>query len=206
MKNIVVIDNFYSNPWAVREYALNKAQYISKENLPGEFPGTESKQSFFTPGVVEKMELAIGQKITPEPANYSFGVFAKTYAKDLRNKSIHVDSSDWTGLLYLSRPEDCRGGTNFYSHKDSGLDQVPSDSELLDMGFSSKNEFIEKFLKPIGQEPSQWNVSVKVGMKFNRMLLFKAGELFHSADSYFGDSDNNCRLIQLFFFKTYKEV
>jgi hypothetical protein len=205
MKNIVVIDNFYRNPEAVRRYALNKVSYISNENLPEKFPGTESQQSFYSADVISKMEQAIGERIVAEPAQYSFGVFAKTYAKDEKKKTIHVDGSDWTALLYLSRPEDCQGGTSFYEDKSLGWNQIPDIETLNQRGFESVEDFKNTYLKAMGQEYSNWKVSTRVGMKFNRMVIFRAGALFHAAEGYFGETDENCRLIQLFFFKTMKE-
>jgi hypothetical protein len=173
MKNLVVIDNFYKNPEAVRRYALTKAQYLPKEKLPEGFVGTESQQSFFSPDVVGKISDAIGEKIIVDPSRFAFGVFAKTYASDDKNKKIHVDSSEWTAVLYLSRPEDCQGGTLFYEENPE-------------------------------RKPEDWKISTRVGMKFNRMVVFKANSLFHAAEGYFGDCDENCRLLQLFFFKTQK--
>lgn len=201
MKNIIVIDNFYENPLSVRDLAL-KCEYIDQENLPDKFAGTESKKSFYTKDVLQKIETAIGQKIIVDPKNYSFGVFAKTYAKDKKNLTIHLDGSDWTALVYLSLPEHCQGGTTFYEHRDLGLNAVPKDETLLERGFSSKEDFISKQITPISQDLSSWKESVRIKMKFNRLLLFKAGDLFHAADGYFGDTDLNCRLLQLFFFRT----
>ena len=202
MKNLIVMDNFYKNGQAVRDYALNKASYIPQERLSAKFPGTESVQSFFSDAVVKKMEHAIGSKIKVEPKKYSFGVFAKTYAADEKRKVIHIDESDWTGLVYLSRPEDCKGGTVFYQHRKSGMDIVPADDKLQKMGYADKEDFNSRFIMPQSQDESKWKVSARVGLKFNRMVLFRAGRMFHAAEGYFGSHDQNCRLIQLFFFKT----
>lgn len=206
MKNIIVMDNFYKNPEIVRSYALNKVSYISKENLPNRFPGTESVQSFFSKDVIRKMEQAIGETVVVNPAQYSFGVFAKTYAADEKKKAVHVDGSDWTALLYLSRPQDCQGGTTFYEDRETGWNSIPDLATLQTKGFQSVELFKQEHLNKKSQDLAQWKVSTKVGMKFNRMILFRAGSLFHAADGYFGDSDENCRLIQLFFFKIQKEV
>lgn len=202
MKNLIVIDDFYRNPQAVRDYALNKVDYFGRDDLANEFAGTESKQSFYTADVVAKIERAVGQTIKVEPEKYSFAVFWKTFASDARNLVVHVDQSDWTGLVYLSRPQDCQGGTSFYQHKESGLDTIPDEEQLQALGYESKKDFVQRFVTPQGKSPDHWRQLARVGMKFNRMILFRAGDMFHGADGYFGDNDENCRLLQLFFFKT----
>jgi hypothetical protein len=202
MKNMIVIEDFYKNPQAVRDYALNKVKYMTPEQLNPEFAGTESQRGVFSPEVIQKIEKALGQNIEVNPQQFAFGVFSKTYASDESKKCVHVDGSDWTAVLFLSRPEDCQGGTVFYEHKDLGWNEVPSLETLQSKGYSSREEFIEGDLKKDSRDFSKWKVSARVGMKFNRLVLFRSGTMFHAAEGYFGSEDQDCRLLQLFFFKT----
>jgi hypothetical protein len=48
-------------------------------------------------------------------------------------------------------------------------------------------------------DPSQFDVVDIVGNVYNRLVLFNA-KFIHSASSYFGNSIENGRLFQLFFF------
>jgi hypothetical protein len=201
MKNLIVIDDFYTDPWAVREYALNKALYLTPEQVNPEFAGTESVRGIYSAPIIDKIENALGQKIEVNPKSYAFGVFSKTYQQDKTKKSIHVDGSDWTAVLYLSRPEDCEGGTAFYENMNWQWSEIPSDEVLSHAGFISRSEFVAGPLKAASSDFTQWKVSSRVGMKFNRMVLFRAGTMFHAAEGYFGSNDDNCRLLQLFFFK-----
>lgn len=136
-----------------------------------------------------------------DPQNYSFAVFYKTFGKDEGRRTVHVDQSDWTGLVYLNKPEDCQGGTSFYQHIETGLDSVPNADRIQEMGFENREDFVKKFVSKEGKDLNRWKRIGRVGMKSNRMLLFRAGEMFHAADAYFGNSDTDCRLAQLFFFK-----
>ena len=88
MKNIIVLDNFYSDPEAVRELALS-CEWIEKEELPEAFPGSESKVSFFNDDIVQKIEKALGQKIEVDPVGSSFGVFAKASNEDQGKNPVH---------------------------------------------------------------------------------------------------------------------
>jgi len=202
MKNIIVIDNFYNMPYKVRDLALNKTEYLDKNSLPFNFPGTESRQSFYSQSLIDRINVATGESMVVDPSKFSFGVFAKTFAHDERKKVVHVDSSDWTALVYLSLPEHCKGGTVFYEDRETGLSSIPKTQELERLGYSSSENFNEKFIKPRAQSLRYWKTTARIAMKFNRMVLFRAGSLFHASEDYFGETDNDCRLIQLFFFKS----
>ncbi len=202
MKNIIVVDDFYEKPELIRDYALTKAQYLSKRQLEANFPGTESVHSFTTGAVIKKIETAIGQSIVVDPTRFSFGVFAKTYETEQFKKAVHVDTSEWTGIIYLNLPHECNGGTSFYEHRATRLNAIPPQNQLQRMGYSDSEDFKKNLLQPNSRNDDLWKVSVKVGMKFNRLVLFKASELFHAADNYFGSVEIGCRLTQLFFFST----
>lgn len=205
MKNLVVIEDFYKNPLAVRDYALTRCRYLNSDKTQNEFPGTESEQGFFSADVVRKIEDAIGEKVDVNPKQFSFGVFSKTYFSDQPKKSIHVDSSDWTAIVYLSLPEHCQGGTVLYESKEYGWSSIPAEKTLKDHGFASRAHFINTYLKENSKNFDLWNVTCRVGMKFNRMVVFRSHEMFHAAEGYFGNNDYDCRLMQLFFFKTQSE-
>jgi hypothetical protein len=202
MKNLIVIDNFYRHPVAVREYALSKAKYLPKEQTPQEFAGTESIQGFYSDELIQKIETNLGKQIDIDTKRFAFGVFSKTTEQDSFKKTVHVDSSQWTGILYLSKPEHCRGGTTTYKHIKTGWTEIPNDDVLQNSAYGSRTQFIDQEVTPNGRDFSKWEVSVRAGMVFNRMVLMNSGQLFHSAESYFGNCDENCRLTQLFFFNT----
>ena len=79
---------------------------------------------------------------------------------------------------------------------------MPSKNQLKQLGYHDTEDFRKNFLQPRAQNSDEWDVSVKIGMKFNRLVLFRAGELFHAAENYFGSAETACRLTQLFFFQT----
>lgn len=200
MKNLIVIDHFYQDPLLVRDYALKKAQFLSAKKLPQDFAGTESLKGFYSTNLIFKIEKSLGQKIEVDPKKFAFGVFSKTTDHDSIRKTIHVDGSDWTGILYLSKPEDCKGGTITYRHLKTGWTEIPDQTILQKNGYLDRADFIQQEVTPNGQDFSKWAVSARVGMVFNRLVLFKSSTMFHSAESYFGTNDDDCRLTQLFFF------
>lgn len=203
MKDLIVQDNFLKDPYAVRQFALTKVRYLRPEQREEGLAGLESAQGYYSKSIIERFERLVGEKIIVDPRRFSFGVFAKTFVQDVRRQEIHVDATKWTGILYLSKSQDCQGGTNFYRHKKFGFDKIPSDTKIREMGYVDRNEFLNRFLPPISSaDVNHWELSLFVAMKFNRLVLFKAGEYFHSAGALFGTDDESCRLIQLFFFNT----
>jgi hypothetical protein len=53
------------------------------------------------------------------------------------------------------------------------------------------------------QDMTKWQLVDKVGNVFNRLILFNSNR-FHMSMDYFGDSKENGRLFQVFFFSTEK--
>ena len=84
---------------------------------------------------------------------------------------IHIDPSQWTGVLYLSRTEDCHGGTELYRHIPSGTDRVPMDTQTLNAtGYASYQEMEEEILKKDAMDRSKWELSVTIPARFNRLV------------------------------------
>ena len=48
-------------------------------------------------------------------------------------------------------------------------------------------------------DESKWIETDNVGFKYNRLVMFNPF-LWHSNGDWFGDTYDNCRLVQLFFF------
>src|SRR3546814_16527372 len=67
-------------------------------------------------GLTEAVSRLVGEPLKPMPPTESHAKFRITLAGDVGRATVHVDSSHWSGILYLSRPEDCRGGTEFFRH------------------------------------------------------------------------------------------
>ena len=78
---------------------------------------------------------------TPWAADFSHASCRLSLASDDKPGRIHIDPSQLSGILYLSKPEDCQGGTEFFRHKRTGTDRLPMTMEQLrEAGFSSYEE------------------------------------------------------------------
>ena len=131
---------------------------------------------------------------------HSHGKFRITLAGDVGKAKVHIDQAYWSGILYLSRPEDCSGGTEFFRHLPTNTDRAPlNDAELDAMGFSSHQQMHQDIIERDSVDDSKWEMSTRVPMRFNRLLLLRPW-LWHTAGPAFGDRIENGRLVYLMFF------
>ena len=130
----------------------------------------------------------------------SHGKTRITLGNDERRANVHVDPSHWSGILYLSKPEDCRGGTEIFRHIETNTDRAPyNDAEARAHGYASAKEMVDTILERDGQDESKWERTMRVPMRFNRLVLLRPW-LWHTAGESFGDSLENGRLVYLMFF------
>ena len=60
---------------------------------------------------------------------------------------------------------------------------------------------VTEIFRDEGQEYFRWELVQKVSNEYNKLVLYD-GQLFHKSLDYFGDSLENGRLTQVFFFDT----
>jgi hypothetical protein len=177
--NLLVIDNFYSNPDAVRNAALSQAF-----DVRGNFPGSRTK-SFLTEDVKQAIQyhmISFAGVVTNwfESSGYT-GSFQLTTAND--RTWIHADHfNNWAGVCYLTPDAPHTGGTGLFRHKATG-------------NFSKVDDQYE------GYDYTKWDLFDVIGNKYNRLVIYR-GDLFHASLDYFGSGPQDGRLFQTFFFNT----
>jgi hypothetical protein len=192
----LVVDDFLDNAEALREHAL-KLEYPP---LQGQFPGRNSLQRINIDGLTEAVSSLLGERLIAASPPQSHAKTRLTLAADKGRGKVHVDESHWSGILYLSREEDCRGGTEFFRHKRTGLDRFPfAPEDLARGGFSSHAEAHRALIEEDGTNDDSWELTMTIPMRFNRLLLLRPW-LFHTAGPGFGDRAENARLVYLMFF------
>ena len=104
---------------------------------------------------------------------------------------IHADAwNNWAGVVYLTPDAPLSAGTAFYRFKNGEYSE--EDAKLL----NTKDQ-----TDSCSQDLTKWEQVDKVGNVFNRLILFNS-KRFHMSMDYFGDSKENGRLFQVFFFST----
>lgn len=178
--SFVVIDNFYKNPDEVREFAL-KCKF---HEHPKYHKGRRTDELYRFEGLKESFEKTLGRKIRNWDYYGTNGCFQYCIGGD--QLVYHFDGQTYAGLLYLTPDAPPQTGTSFYRSKITKKMKV-SDSEH---SVVFKNGFLD---------PTMFDLVDTVGNVYNRLILFDA-KFIHAASCYFGNTKENSRLFQLFFF------
>jgi hypothetical protein len=188
-KGIMVVDNFYKDPDAVREYAITNLTF----NASGYHKGERSQERFILNGTKERFEQIIGRKVTNwEHPEYANGRFQFCVEDD--PIVYHVDNQTFAAVVFLSPNAPLEAGTATYRSKITGATRF----EEFDTP-----EFITTF-KGYGDEinfydGSSFEVVDRIGNVYNRLVIWDA-KTIHAATKYYGNNINNSRFFQLFFF------
>lgn len=191
MRDLIIVDNFYSNVDDVRQFALEQ-----DFNVDGNYPGHRTK-SFMNQSVADYIGNIVGAEMDWDPENFEesySGAFQYTTQND--RTWIHADGwNTWAGVCYLTPNAPASGGTGIFRHKETGLSTTPR----LEDG-SRNEELLDKIYED-ARDYTKWDQTAMVGNVYNRLVLYK-GDLFHASLDYFGKNLHDGRLFQTFFFNT----
>ncbi|MCH8616706.1 DUF6445 family protein [Sphingomonas sp. SM33] len=198
---LVVVDDFLGNAEALRAAAL-KLDY----SLKGPYPGRNSVEQIPIPGLDDAASAILREPVRAMRPPGSHGHCRLALASDSEPGKIHIDPSHWSGILYLSLDEDSRAGTEFYRHRRTGMESVPKTLEALQaVGFHSYGHLQREVVDKDALDPSEWERTTSISMKFNRLVLLQP-QYWHTSGPGFGDSVENGRLIYVMFFRRADEV
>ncbi|MBL4616423.1 MAG: hypothetical protein JKY46_01900 [Robiginitomaculum sp.] len=198
--SFLVIDDFLQDPMAFRK-VLTELEYPQVNVVKG-YPGRNSGNAVRIPGLENEISRLVQENIVPK--NGAGHAKARlTLAGEVGAADIHVDDCYWSAILYMTLPEYCQGGTSFFSHKETGMDQATlSDADIKKLGVSNRSQAAEVYnniLKNDAHDHDKWNLTMQVPMRFNRLVLLRPW-LWHTAEPGFGQSIEDGRLVYLMFF------
>jgi len=190
---ILTVHNFLLDPEAERSAAL-KARYKKVKRNGVGYRGicrTKDDPSLF------KISILLKKTVDRESV-----VMWRRYKENEESETyIHTDSdiADYTGILYLTKPSECQGGTAFWTHKETNWAFHPTKKELADHGLDDNAETFHRLYLE-GFKDEAWKMNYYCPMEFNKLILFPSG-MFHSRfpKKSFGTELGNCRLIKVFF-------
>lgn len=179
--NVIITDDFYTNPNEVRKYALS---------LPfdqtGNYPGARTKACLnqSTKTVIQHiLQPFAGNVLDWNDRDGLTGSFQITTEFD--KSWVHTDHyNTWAGVCYLTPDAPLSGGTGLFRYKYNKSmyrDNLDHTGETQDM--------------------DKWDLVDRVGNLFNRLILYRS-DIFHMSLDYFGTTPSNGRLFQLFFLNT----
>lgn len=197
LPSLLIVDDFLADPHAARAAAL-ALDYDPATRL-GNYPGTLSGTPLAVQGLEAAVSQIIGVALKPQPGT-SHGHCRLTLKGDRGVSGVHIDPCFYSGILYLSRDQDARGGTDFFRHKRTGLERVPTDPlGLANSGYADVNALVEDVVNRDTLHNARWERVMRVPMRFNRLILFSPW-LFHNSADGFGSSAETGRLVHLQFF------
>lgn len=197
--NYVVVDDFYSNPYDIRAHALSLDYPEPHENYT--YPGRNSEGALYDESLHQEIERIVGRRLKYPGHPGQAGYFRLSRETDGFEQFIHLDPWDVAGVLYLNPPNQVvpTAGTSFWQHKKLGLDRGPrTPEEGAAIGYHSYEAVREHLIYGDGLDATKWWNYASVPNKFNRLVMFDP-MLWHSHSENFGDTNNNARLVQLFF-------
>ena len=184
-KNVItIIDDFHDAPQCVRRLALD-ASYQSpasqfSPNKIGPIANRAVVPSEIYKSTINKLHPLIDYDIRDAKFEFRYST-----QDTIKRQSCHADNVDYAGIVYLTLPQSCQGGTWFYKH-------IPTGHFYLHPECYGEYNY---------RNADEWEKVYEVDMKFNR-FVFYPGKLFHAvAIPFFGQTIEDSRLTENIFLK-----
>jgi hypothetical protein len=193
--NLIIVDDFHPDPAALRARVL--ASRFGDQTGPdgAKYTGISLHQDT-QPPLADLISCALGVRVIPRMAFYRLNL-----DKEMPHSFVHSDDicARYASILYLNEPEQCRGGTAFWKHAETGLDAMPTAEQARAMGRDPKE--VELELGADWKILEKWKLCGFVGMKFNRFVSYPTS-MFHSRYPHegFGAGKDDGRLIYVCFY------
>lgn len=193
---IKVIDDFFEIPGLWRYYALK--QEFTQDPQYTTWPGSRTK-------TLDQIDLKLFHSFASKlikhiPGTTHFASLQVNFASvdsTYGQGWIHTDEPKWNvaGLIYLDPKPAPKSGTLFYD-KIGDSDTNFNEAFFNELGADPKDR--KKFNKVKEEQRKLFRKTMTVGNVYNRCIIFSP-DVWHSADTYFGDTLDNSRLTLTFF-------
>jgi hypothetical protein len=222
-RSIVAIDGFYSDPDAIRRYALKQSFYTPYESSE-QIAAGERRASWFTSRfktsracpfkasrrVVAALEEAVGERIDMDHWRAAFPV-NREFQPAPEAKATGPRSCVWNCCFHVKPDNGQRLGEGVHNHVTDRWNSVGADGWTgiiylmrlapLDGGLHLWRN-IDAARNFDWMTPAEnWERVDSFGNVFNRLLLVR-GDIPHSGSRGWGDRIANGRMYQTFFFRT----
>lgn len=188
--DLIVVDNFYDDPDAVRNFAINNLEFKSSPSHRG-----HSTDRWFLEGTKAKFEGLLGREVTNWNADWHRnGSFQYNTSYD--PIVYHVDEQSYAGVVFLTPDAPLEAGTAFYKSKYTGetrYTHTEPERPSYDKAFTGRSENYNFY------DSTCFEKLDEVVNVYNRLVIWDSHKI-HAASKYFGDNINNSRFIHLFFF------
>jgi len=187
---VAVVDNFYKNPDLVRNLAL-AIPPSSNERILNNLPyGTDSGRIsvFYLMDHLGSYYDKIIKEVWPDiHSQYESNYFTESFKRatfmvnvmtsnNLPPRLPHIDFPDkrfFASAVYLNTPEECAGGTSFYTFDGNVYADKVTANTVDKQGKIAPDHFVV-------DDCGDWKRVGMVEMKYNRMVIYSQN-VFHSA-------------------------
>ncbi|MCA1569495.1 MAG: DUF6445 family protein [Chloroflexi bacterium] len=195
---VVIVDDFYANPDAVRRRAL-ASDYANIE--PTDYPGFASRLVLEVDALKRAFSDVLGTDLYVDDVRFTWGGFRSITVDTGSRPKVHADTAiDWAGMVYLTPGLPPSAGTGVYRHRASGFTSPPTDREARALGYADASEFEDQVIQPDKANLSKWEEIGRIAPVYNRLVLFRGGEQYHAPLAGHGRSPDTGRLTHNFFF------
>lgn len=189
----LVVENFAPDALAVRE-AVIAGRFDTQQGPDG---GTYTGISdYAVPHWPERIGEVLGKKVLPQ-----LSCFRLNLAGELPHSWVHSDDicAQYASVLYLNTPEQCAGGTAFWTHRALGVSYLLPREELAARGMDA--DAFYRLMNREWKDADAWRQTGFLPMQFNRFVTYPTC-FFHSRYPWegFGTGPADGRLIWACFY------
>jgi hypothetical protein len=188
---VVVVDDFYEDPMAVRRHALACRYHRYGRNwfcTVGNGQVTDGAYRLVTPEIMESIEVAAATRLRPlsEQKNSWNGAFHYKVEEPMPPScSVHSHQpSDiefgWNGIVYLNPPGAYPRGSGVTIWRHRGTGKCVTARKIYD------------------NDLNHFDLVAEIENVFNRLVLLRS-DVFHRGERGFGRTPETARLFQTFF-------
>lgn len=195
------VDDFYSDPKQIRDFALS----LDYNKISGNYPGERTDQlhkinkSFFDSFCSRLFSILFDYNYTNIEWSVSTS-FQKIYPYSesfLNTGWQHVDIEyAAAGLIYLNETSNLDAGTSFYRLKKTNTKEK-LDYTFRDIFYSNEEIDYDEYTKSLKKHDSKFEKTLEVKNVFNRMIMYQS-DIFHKESNFYAN-DFEPRLTQVFF-------
>lgn len=189
-----IIDNFFDNPYDIRNIALKCDWQTVNVAYPGIRKRVPAETAVFTLKQIEKKfnkDFLISSR---DMNGMAFDFIDRTFCGGICHSD--EDIAEKTLLVFLTPNPEPNSGIDIF---DKGV--VPRDAcSGKEKFFSSKRNLVQRFFyrRQIDKLTKLQKNKISVENKFNRAVLFDSNRI-HRAQNYFGSNKSNTRLTLISF-------
>ncbi|MBQ91945.1 MAG: hypothetical protein CMG87_01585 [Marinobacter sp.] len=180
---LLVIDDVFKDPDAVRDYAFQR-------NFPESqayYPGRHQPLSPSEPGIANfclfmsrVLSKGTGRSISADAISTDFSIITTAENSLLENQGQpHIDSTPMLGVIYLNQLD--FGGTVFFRNRDTGsmVVRTPTEREHYSKVTSArKNKHAEGY---VIDSSGPWEKVISLEGRYNRLVIWP-GNVWHSVE------------------------